>query len=316
MPRKKSETPKAEPLPEVQTADASGSVPETPAIEPEAPAVAEQEVVGETPAVEPEAPADAKQEAVRQPRHRVRRVGEDAAVPPETRFVPQPATTVAYRVGQRVMATPSEITHLAAVKGFYPLPGHSPADSLYQVAVLKPSGFVEADGLWRVSVRGELYGWSPSPSLEGWQKIERVEVFEEPELPVRRPINPRPAGGLSVVIPDADFELPENINPDALIELGVPLPPEGYYREVYRNKQEAFLRASTQSGDYFLNRVDDGWMRWPVVPGTEAVPAAVWPPNSPPPPETPPAPAEWLQRPDSELSVRLQRLKQSTLGGG
>jgi hypothetical protein len=217
-------------------------------------------------------------------------------------------------MGQRIIAVPSDIAALAQVKGFYPLPEGASPDSLYQIAILRDNGTVVPDGLWRISVRGEVYAWSPHPKMHGWTVIARTEVYDDSQ-PVRRAIHPRPPGGLNIKVPDADFDLPEHVNPEALIALGVPLPPEGYYREVYRNGPEKFLRASTQSGEYFLNRIDDGWMRWPVQPGSVATPAQVWPPNAAPPPEPAPSTPEWHQRPDSELSVRLQRLKHAQSGG-
>lgn len=275
--------------------------------------------VPETPALQSE--TSAEQEAVKTPRRpkRILKVGEKAAEPVAPPFVPTPGVREPYRLGERVMATPSDIAALHHVQGFFPLPGGGSPDALYQVAVAKwdkdADGEIAPDGIWRIGVRGEVHGWTPRPDMPGWRVIERNETFEV-DRPVHRPANPRPAGGVTMNVPDADFELPEHVNPEALIALGVPLPPEGYYREVYRNYTENFLRAATQSGDYFLNRLADGWMRWPVLPGTEATPAQVWPPTTVPPPQTAQEPPEWVQTPDENLSVRLRRIKHSILGDG
>jgi len=296
MPTKKATTSK--PRKAAQAKPAEGTLPETPALQSET--AAEQEAI-QTP---------------KHPRHRVLRVGETAPPPDpaERAFVPRPGVSGPYEMGQRIVALPSDRDALHHVKGFFPLPEGASPDSLYQIAVIRENGTVMPDGLWRISIRGEVHAWCPHPEMPGWTVVARTEVYDD-ALPVRRGAHPRPPGGSNIKVPDADFDMPEHVNPDALIALGVPLPPEGYYREVYHNSAEKFLRASTQSGEYFLNRTDDGWMRWPIQPGTVATPGHVWPPNAAPPPEPAPSAPEWHQRPDSELSVRLQRLKHGKLEG-
>ena len=91
---------------------------------------------------------------------------------------------------------------------------------------------------------------------------------------------------------------------EQIADFGIPEPPGGEYKDVFAVLGAGpALRASTVEGDFHWDEKVEEWIMEPKPPTPQASAQTFGP-------ETPPA-----ERPDSEVSVRIQRIRAARRGG-
>jgi hypothetical protein len=136
----------------------------------------------------------------------------------------------------------------------------------------------EGEHIWRLKVLRKHYAYRSLPGVEGWVPVDGSH---------------------------ATTTGTELLTLDQLREMGVPLPPGGTYADVYQVRGERALRASTLAGDFFCTGPKTGWFdATPRYDNQEVAKAtsdgAIMS-----------LPIMDFERPDSECSVRIQRIRQS-----